>query len=42
MLTRLRAMQERYRCIGDVRGRGLLLGLDLVRDRTSKERLPKK
>lgn len=41
MLTRLRAMQERYRCIGDVRGRGLLLGLDLVRDRTSKERLPK-
>ena len=41
MLTRLRAMQERYRCIGDVRGRGLLLGLDLVRDRKSKERLPK-
>jgi 4-aminobutyrate aminotransferase-like enzyme len=41
MLTRLRAMQERYRCIGDVRGRGLLLGLDLVRDRASKERLPK-
>jgi 4-aminobutyrate aminotransferase / (S)-3-amino-2-methylpropionate transaminase / 5-aminovalerate transaminase len=41
MLTRLRDMQERYRCIGDVRGRGLLLGLDLVRDRTSKERLPK-
>jgi 4-aminobutyrate aminotransferase / (S)-3-amino-2-methylpropionate transaminase / 5-aminovalerate transaminase len=41
MLTRLRDMQERYRCIGDVRGRGLLLGLDLVRDRTTKERLPK-
>jgi 4-aminobutyrate aminotransferase / (S)-3-amino-2-methylpropionate transaminase / 5-aminovalerate transaminase len=41
MLTRLRDMQERYRCIGDVRGRGLLLGLDLVRDRMTKERLPK-
>lgn len=41
MLARLRTMQERYRCIGDVRGRGLLLGLELVRDRKSKERLPK-
>jgi 4-aminobutyrate aminotransferase / (S)-3-amino-2-methylpropionate transaminase / 5-aminovalerate transaminase len=41
MLAQLRAMQERYRCIGDVRGRGLLLGLELVRDRKSKERLPK-
>jgi 4-aminobutyrate aminotransferase/(S)-3-amino-2-methylpropionate transaminase len=41
MLAQLRAMQERYRCIGDVRGRGLLLGLELVQDRKSKERLPK-
>lgn len=30
------ALQQRYECIGDVRGRGLLLGLDLVRDRCSK------
>lgn len=41
MMARLRAMQERYRCIGDVRGRGLMLGLELVRDRESKEPLPK-
>jgi 4-aminobutyrate aminotransferase-like enzyme len=41
MMARLRAMQERYRCIGDVRGRGLMLGLELVRDRQSKELLPK-
>ena len=30
------ALQQRYDCIGDVRGRGLLLGLDLVKDRRSK------
>jgi 2,2-dialkylglycine decarboxylase (pyruvate) len=32
----LRALQQRYECIGDVRGRGLLLGLDLVKDRRTK------
>jgi len=29
-------LQQRYECVGDVRGRGLLLGLDLVKDRRSK------
>ena len=37
MLARLQEMKERFRCVGDVRGRGLLLGLDLVKDRTTKE-----
>src|SRR5690348_15861092 len=32
----LAALQQRYECIGDVRGRGLLLGLDLVKDRRAK------
>ena len=32
-------MQERYPFIGDVRGVGLLIGLDLVRDRATKEPL---
>lgn len=32
MLERLRGMQERHRSIGDVRGKGLLIGLDLVAD----------
>jgi 2,2-dialkylglycine decarboxylase (pyruvate) len=33
----LRRLQSRHECIGDVRGRGLLLGLEVVKDRKSKE-----
>jgi 4-aminobutyrate aminotransferase-like enzyme len=37
MLARLQAMQEKHRIIGDVRGKGLLLGIELVKDRRTKE-----
>lgn len=30
-------LQEKYECIGDVRGRGLLLGVEIVKNRESKE-----
>ena len=32
----LEALQQRFECIGDVRGRGLLLGIEIVRDRQSR------
>jgi 2,2-dialkylglycine decarboxylase (pyruvate) len=36
----LLALQQRHECIGDVRGRGLLVGLDLVKDRNTKAPAP--
>jgi len=41
MLEKLRQMGEKHRVIGDVRGKGLLLGLELVKDRATKELVSK-
>ncbi|MFI5396684.1 MAG: aspartate aminotransferase family protein [Candidatus Binatia bacterium] len=39
LLHELRRLQDKYEFIGDVRGSGLLIGLDLVKDRTTKQPL---
>lgn len=37
LLAHLRELQERYEQIGEVRGKGLLVGLELVEDRVTKK-----
>src|SRR5258705_9995623 len=36
-LARLRALQQRFHSIGDVRGKGLMIGAELVTDRSSRK-----
>jgi 4-aminobutyrate aminotransferase len=36
LLGSLRDMQQRFECMGDVRGKGLMVGVELVKDRQSK------
>jgi 4-aminobutyrate aminotransferase / (S)-3-amino-2-methylpropionate transaminase / 5-aminovalerate transaminase len=37
MLPRLAALQEKFEAIGDVRGRGAMVAIELVKNRTTKE-----
>ncbi len=40
LLRGLRDMQTRFECMGDVRGKGLMVGVELVKDRESKTPAP--
>jgi 4-aminobutyrate aminotransferase len=40
MMDRLREWPRRFDCVGDVRGLGLMIGVELVRNRETRERAP--
>jgi 4-aminobutyrate aminotransferase len=40
LMNRLRDFPRRFPIVGDVRGLGLMIGIELVRDQTTKERAP--
>lgn len=37
LIAELKVLQQRHACVGDVRGAGLFIGFELVKDRTTKE-----
>ncbi len=39
-LKRLKALMDKYECIGDVRGKGFMMGVEFVKNRKSKEPAP--
>jgi len=39
-MGRLRSLMDRHPCIGDVRGRGMFLGVEFVSDRATRTRFP--
>src|SRR5882757_9815873 len=40
LLAGAKRLQEKYACVGDVRGRGLMVGVEFVKDRATREPAP--
>jgi 4-aminobutyrate aminotransferase len=40
MMGRMKEWPRKFRTVGDVRGRGLMIGVEFVKDRTTRERYP--
>ncbi len=40
LMAGLREMQKDFECMGDVRGKGLMVGVELVKDRVTKQSAP--
>ena len=42
MINKLKKLQDKFPILGDVRGKGLMIGVELVKEKDSKEKLEKK
>jgi 4-aminobutyrate aminotransferase/(S)-3-amino-2-methylpropionate transaminase len=42
LLRKFKSFEDRFEFVGEARGRGLMIGIELVKDKTAKERIDKK